>query len=73
MWVHREGAGCPCKECAERHLRCHSDCERYKKWADNFHKEYEKYRKRNDIENYDAHREMFKDHRFPRKHYIWKK
>lgn len=24
----------PCKDCEERHLRCHSDCERYKAYRE---------------------------------------
>lgn len=25
---------CPCKNCADRHLSCHGQCEKYKAWAE---------------------------------------
>ena len=24
----------PCKDCTERHPKCHGECERYKKWKE---------------------------------------
>ena len=71
MWIHRSCDNCPCKECTERHLRCHSDCVRYKEWLDNFHKEYDQYKERKDIENYDAHEAITGKRR--RRIYIYRK
>lgn len=27
---------CPCKECDERHVNCHADCDKYKCWKNEF-------------------------------------
>ena len=24
----------PCKDCTERHIKCHAECDRYKQWSD---------------------------------------
>ena len=37
----------PCKNCIERHHKCHADCERYKEWKE----PYEKARKQKDIDH----------------------
>lgn len=29
---------CPCKDCTERHIGCHAECDDYKRWDDE-HKE----------------------------------
>lgn len=29
----------PCKDCIKRHIKCHSDCEEYKEWAEKQHEE----------------------------------
>ena len=29
----------PCKGCKDREVGCHSGCEKYKKWLDEFHAE----------------------------------
>ena len=29
----------PCKGCKDREIGCHSGCEKYKKWLDEFHAE----------------------------------
>lgn len=29
----------PCKDCSDRHPYCHSQCEKYKEWRDEFHAE----------------------------------
>ena len=28
----------PCQNCAERHIGCHPECEKYKVWRDAYHK-----------------------------------
>ena len=29
---------CPCKDCKDRYLACHSNCSRYKEWRANLDK-----------------------------------
>ena len=31
----------PCKGCEERRVGCHAECEKYKKWLDEYHAEQE--------------------------------
>lgn len=33
---------CPCKSCKKRYVGCHSNCEKYKEWANKCEKEKEK-------------------------------
>lgn len=35
----------PCKECPERHLHCHGECEKYKEYKEQSEKNKEEYRK----------------------------
>lgn len=70
--LHRANIGGPCQDCTERHLRCHSECSRYKEWYEKFQKEYQKYRDHKSIENYDAH-EAITGKRRNRNYNIWKK
>ena len=30
--MNPDSANVPCKDCTERHIRCHSECERYKEF-----------------------------------------
>lgn len=38
----------PCKDCTERHFKCHGECEKYKEWKSANAKEY----KRDDATNF---------------------
>ena len=40
----------PCKGCKDREIGCHSGCEKYKTWLDDFHAENEaKFKRRHPI------------------------
>lgn len=54
-YAHRAFQNGPCINCTERHLRCHSECTRYKEYWSNGRSEYEEYKKQKDIALYDAH------------------
>jgi hypothetical protein len=47
-----------CKDCTDRHINCHSTCERYKAWREELDKRNEKIRevknRENDIRNYEV-------------------
>ena len=69
--IRRLNEICPCKDCQERHLHCHGDCEQYKKWKAELEGITSESRKRKEIIDTDLHREVYK-RRYP-KQYIWKK
>lgn len=56
MFRYKEIA--PCKDCNDRSVGCHSSCERYKKWAQDYDeqkKEYmDKLKKERDFQNFKA-------------------
>lgn len=44
----------PCKDCSERHIGCHSECEKYKSFREFKMIQYEKKIKEQSIEGYVA-------------------
>ena len=40
---------CPCKDCGDRHLNCHSECKKYKNWVAEKEKLRDKIRKNESI------------------------
>lgn len=51
-----DSKGNPCKECQDRHVGCHSGCEKHKEWKDRLEEKKQKYRTNKDekilIDNY---------------------
>ena len=41
----------PCKDCTERHIACHSECEKYKAYKENYEQIKKDIRKEADIQN----------------------
>lgn len=42
---------CPCKDCVERQMRCHSSCTKYKEWR----KEYDEQKSQiNEVKNFET-------------------
>lgn len=54
-YAHRAFQNGPCLGCTERHLRCHSECARYKEWLAKGRHAADEYRQQKDIALYDAH------------------
>ena len=46
----------PCKDCQDRHVGCHADCERYQAYAKVFEAAREKRAKRNDVDYFISRR-----------------
>ena len=42
---------CPCKECTDRQIKCHSTCQRYKHWRKEYDEAKEKYNAQSELEN----------------------
>lgn len=41
---HRKDVISPCFNCTERHVGCHSDCEKYQAWSSNNYEQWHKAR-----------------------------
>lgn len=48
----------PCFGCAERHLKCHAECEKYKAWLEDYRDKHKGSKRRSEFVGYVAERQL---------------